>query len=84
MQPGWVRDIGEQCSLAGVPFFFKQWGAWAWSDQLTDEAWKALDASDSGAHDWLHRSESAPARIGKSAAGAELDGREWRQFPNAR
>ncbi len=22
----WVRDIREQCILANVPFFFKQWG----------------------------------------------------------
>lgn len=28
MQPDWVRKIRDQCSEAGVPFFFKQWGAW--------------------------------------------------------
>jgi len=26
MDPDWVRDIRDQCLLAGVPFFFKQWG----------------------------------------------------------
>jgi protein gp37 len=26
MEPGWVRDIRDQCISAGVPFFFKQWG----------------------------------------------------------
>ncbi len=26
MHPDWVRDIRERCLLAGVPFFFKQWG----------------------------------------------------------
>ncbi len=26
MSPEWVRDIRDQCSLAKVPFFFKQWG----------------------------------------------------------
>jgi protein gp37 len=26
MQPAWVRDIRDQCVVAGVPFFFKQWG----------------------------------------------------------
>lgn len=26
MRPEWVRDIRDQCSRAGVPFFFKQWG----------------------------------------------------------
>jgi protein gp37 len=29
MQPAWVRGIRDQCRAAGVPFFFKQWGAWA-------------------------------------------------------
>jgi protein gp37 len=26
MKAEWVRDIRDQCSLASVPFFFKQWG----------------------------------------------------------
>jgi protein gp37 len=28
MRPEWVSDIREQCDRAGVPFFFKQWGAY--------------------------------------------------------
>ena len=26
MNPDWARGIRDQCSLSGVPFFFKQWG----------------------------------------------------------
>jgi protein gp37 len=26
MQPEWVRSVHEQCTSAGIPFFFKQWG----------------------------------------------------------
>ncbi|MEZ4393756.1 MAG: phage Gp37/Gp68 family protein [Polyangiales bacterium] len=26
MDPGWVRDLRDQCVAAKVPFFFKQWG----------------------------------------------------------
>jgi protein gp37 len=26
MEADWVRSIRDQCSAAGVPFFFKQWG----------------------------------------------------------
>ena len=26
VDPGWVRDIRDQCANSGVPFFFKQWG----------------------------------------------------------
>jgi protein gp37 len=29
MDPTWVRDVHDQCERADVPFFFKQWGAWA-------------------------------------------------------
>lgn len=28
MHPDWVRSIRDQCEVAGVPFFFKQWGAY--------------------------------------------------------
>ena len=27
MRPEWARAVREQCADAGVPFFFKQWGA---------------------------------------------------------
>jgi len=26
LDPDWVRNVREQCALANVPFFFKQWG----------------------------------------------------------
>ena len=29
MHPQWVRALRDQCSAAGVPFLFKQWGEWA-------------------------------------------------------
>lgn len=29
MNPDWARSIKEQCLSAGVPFFFKQWGAFS-------------------------------------------------------
>ncbi len=33
MHPDWPRSLRDQCETAGVPFFFKQWGAWLpWSD----------------------------------------------------
>lgn len=28
MHPNWARSIRDQCQAAGVPFLFKQWGAW--------------------------------------------------------
>jgi protein gp37 len=29
MHPDWARLLRDQCTAAGVPFFFKQWGAWS-------------------------------------------------------
>jgi protein gp37 len=29
MHPEWVRSLRDQCQVAKVPFFFKQWGEWA-------------------------------------------------------
>ncbi|WP_237480768.1 DUF5131 family protein [Lichenibacterium dinghuense] len=28
MHPDWARTLRDQCAAAGVPFLFKQWGAW--------------------------------------------------------
>jgi protein gp37 len=32
MHRSWASEIRDQCLDAGVPFFFKQWGAWAPAD----------------------------------------------------
>ncbi len=32
----WVRSIRDQCAIAGVPFFWKQWGEYAPDDPLAD------------------------------------------------
>lgn len=29
MHPHWARELRDQCAAAGVPFLFKQWGAWS-------------------------------------------------------
>jgi protein gp37 len=68
MAEEWLRQIVADCQLATTPVFFKQWG------------------------DWVPRSQAPRAvpdvypdvkvlRVGKRAAGARLDGREYRQFP---
>lgn len=34
MHPDWARSIRDQCAAAGVPFFFKQWGAWQIAEEI--------------------------------------------------
>lgn len=70
----WVKGVRDQCIEALVPFFFKQWGEWLPADQdgAKHSGVQILNCSDE------------PERVGKKAAGALLDGREWREFPAVR
>lgn len=88
MHPDWARSLRDQCQAAGVPFFFKQWGEWFPRDQweynpelvLPDDC----DAYTDGRATRVLDGIDGPCpmhRVGKKAAGATLDGREWRGFP---
>jgi len=68
MQPEWVRALRDSCKHADVAFFFKQWGAWA----------PLREAGPTQCPD------GAPplVRVGKKAAGRELDGRTWDELPS--
>jgi protein gp37 len=72
MHPDWVRSIRDQCQAADVAFFFKQWGAW--------QPWKDITGSICG-KETVEVSGTRMVRVGKKAAGAMLDGREWREYP---
>ena len=91
MHPDWARSLRDQCQAAGVPFFFKQWGEWEpvepypncsdWSkgEAIVNSYNGDIRGLESLSDDstWLMR------KSGKKAAGALLDGREWRDFPEA-
>lgn len=78
MHPQWARDLRDQCSEAGVPFLFKQWGALVTEEQspqditLPSTSYRLL--GDDGPSFW---------RVGKKAAGRELDGRTHDGYPQA-
>ena len=95
MHPQWAIDIRNQCQAAGVPFFYKQWGEWApyydvgapFTEQeiLGDKmAWVAIDGrwtTDQIKPDDFGDGTVLMSRVGKDAAGRELDGRTWDEFP---
>lgn len=93
MHPDWVRSVRDQCQVAGVPFFFKQWGEWAPASQVAVKVGNITHAMTVDGKVAEFNCESmiavAPSvtcweglrHVGKKAAGAELDGREWREFP---
>lgn len=73
MRSAWAQSLRDQCTAAGVPFFFKQWG----------EHLGEMQDAGSGPEITMNCSDD-PVWIGKKRAGAMLDGREWKQFPAAR
>jgi protein gp37 len=75
MEVGWVRSIRDQCIAARVSFFFKQWGEWCRPDQLPGCNSALPNAADI---------EFDLMRVGKAAAGRELDGRTWDEMPEVR
>lgn len=89
MHPDWARSLRDQCTAAGVPFFFKQWGMWA-----PDGHWGAGPVRP---RQMYVRPLLPPpprmfpgegyslTRFGTAkAAGRMLDGRTWDEYPTAR
>lgn len=76
MHPAWARGLRDQCQTAGVPFFFKQWGAWL------------PDCLCGGKHRCRTTARPEPPGGGimfrcgaRSPHQHKLDEREWRQMP---
>lgn len=79
MSPVWARSLRDQCVRAGVPFFFKQHGEWAPTGQfgigrIDPRERLAGRPDDRGFREVIRR-------VGKKAAGRELDGRTWDEMP---
>lgn len=79
MAPNWARSLRDQCQAAGVPYLFKQWGEWGPTGQFgignVDSRERLTGAPDERGFREVIR------RVGKKAAGRELDGRTWDEFP---
>lgn len=89
--PDWHRAVRDQCAAAGVPYLFKQWGAWRPAtppgdvDVVADgAAWACLHAN--GVHADIDSQQDADAvwleRVGKKNAGRTLDGVEHNGVPD--
>lgn len=82
MHPDWARSLRDECQQAGVPFLFKQWGEWRPSGAVG--IGRGMDAR----HRYLPPFDIPPGfgteveRVGKHAAGRELDGRTWNEYPD--
>jgi len=85
MHPDWARSVRNACTVAGVPFFFKQWGNWAPTAYKDGAAMVTRDGSvgysipagtNAVMFQWMQRYNR------KSDAGRLLDGRVWDEYPN--
>jgi protein gp37 len=56
MHPDWARSLRDQCASAGVPFFFKQWGAWG---QYVNEDHYTHCGPERQPHAWVDRDTAA-------------------------
>jgi protein gp37 len=93
MHPDWPRSLRDQCTAAGVSFFFKQYGEWApYGEGEPTPAGVhgaiALVSPDGRTHSprlgTLAPAESVRmARYGKHRSGAVLDGQTWTEYPDA-
>jgi protein gp37 len=93
MHPDWARKVRDDCVKAGVPFFFKQWGANVphleflkrRSHYLPRPSYRSMWVGFSG-----KTYKTAPQddysiylmhKVGKKAAGRKLDGQIYNQLP---
>ena len=76
MHPSWARQLRDDCLTAGIPFHFKQWGEWVTEDQAPE------DIILPGLSTYLLGDDEPDFyNVGKKAAGRELDGQTWDEYP---
>jgi protein gp37 len=92
MHPAWVLSLRDQCAATQTPFLFKQWGEWApWhTTSLKDGMERCVDSTKrrvnvafdgrTGGNPHVP-GEYTMYRLGKHAAGRELDGRIHDEYP---
>lgn len=75
--PDWARATRDFCVPRRIAFFFKQWGEWVWLERgAADGLARWPDGQDRSV---VGNLEPSFFRVGKKAAGAALDGREWNE-----
>jgi len=87
MHPDWARSVRDQCQAAQVPFFLKGWGEFAPAEKMINRL--DPDYGKVGQRIVQVRPDDKSAcakytrmnRVGKRAAGRELDGRTWDERP---
>lgn len=85
MHPNWVKYIKLQCEDAGIPFLFKQWGAFRPATSIEDAQQHTLSLCYENG-DWINSWGDPPlvqsmVMVGKKEAGRSLNGIEYNEIP---
>lgn len=85
MNPAWARQLRDQCTIAYVPFLFKQWGEWVPAPLHGERGATHVFAggywAPAHAIDPREPFIQGMRKVGRKQAGRELDGRTWDQYP---
>ncbi|GAM97334.1 bacteriophage protein gp37 [alpha proteobacterium U9-1i] len=73
--PTWFRSLRDQCQERGAAFHFKQWGEWVPA---------SASANGGRVQSRIVTDGAIMLRLGKKAAGRELDGRTWDELPTTK
>lgn len=98
MHPDWARSLRDQCAVAGVPFFFKQWGEYVPKDImeiLNRQYYMPKNIIGTYLNEKGHYcgfeslkhsgfEYQSMYKVGKKAAGRLLDGVEHNALPNTK
>jgi protein gp37 len=95
MHPDWARDLRDQCAAASVPFLFKQWGEWTPGVNVERHS-GTVDTAHWWNGEWIAGREDLATvdgnfedepdlyRVGKKAAGRQLDGSQHDGYPGVK
>lgn len=88
MHPQWLEALRDTCREEGIPFFFKQWGAWRpGSQEDIGKAYKDTvlidrDGREKGLFEaFVPPDDVMMIRVGKKSSGCLLEGVEHKEFP---
>lgn len=89
MHPEWARSLRDQCSEAGVPFLFKQWGEWLPAEAMEVDDEETLRVQRQIIHGnhanlYVFDDHQQMGRVGKKTAGRLLDARLHDGYPEVR
>jgi hypothetical protein len=88
MHPDWARSLRDQCAAAGTAFFFKQWGKFGPEERAAEWLTQPPEIETGCRITRWPTPENRTLEVmipsNKKTTGALLDGREHKDFPNAR